>query len=449
MKGKLIRTIVLREWRTRVVKRSFLLGTLLTPLLSVGLIAASVLLTQGVDVHNVVLVEDAPGLITRQDAATGQYVPRCPGCFPERENLEYRFVREAPEDSVWKATGHTVLVEYDESVMQNKAGYLVYAKSPGVKAKRNIERDLSRALEHARVLGSTELDWEAYQRLKLDLTLYERESTATGREEGGGDEIRGGIGFMFSAILFVVLAVYGGMIMRSVVEEKSNHVVEVLVATIRPEELLLGKVIGVGAVALTQLMAWAILSTGSFALFQWVFDAGLIGDAGAVSAANEVPADLMTVMAQNKGLAVLLDIQWGVMVAGTVAFFIGGFLLYGSLYAAVGATVQSEQEGQGMVMAIIMPLMFAYIVGSSALGNPTLPIMVWLGWIPLTSPVMMLVRLATGVTWWEALLSWGLLMLTARFILGIAGRMYRLGVLHDGGRSGWKLWVHWIKGDDR
>jgi ABC-2 type transport system permease protein len=449
MKGNLVWTIVHREWRTRVVKRSFILGTLLTPLLSVGLIAVSVLLTEGSDVHNVVLVEDAPGLITRQDAASGQFVPRCPGCFPERENLEYRFVREAPEDSIWQTTGHTVLVEYDESVLQNHAGYLVYVKSPGVRAKRNIERDLSRAMEHARVLGSTELDWEAYQRLKLDLTLFERESTATGREEGGGDEVRGAIGFMFSAVLFMVLAIYGGMIMRSVVEEKSNHVVEVLVSTISPEELLLGKVVGLGAVALTQILAWALLSTVSFALFQSVYNAGWVGDAGAVSAANGIPTDLLTVMAQNEGLAVLLDIQWGLMVAGTVAFFIGGFLLYGSLYAAVGASVQSEQEGQGMVLAIIMPLMFAYIVGGGALSNPNLPVMVWLGWVPLTAPVMMLVRLATGVTWWEVLLSWGLLMLTARIILGFAGRMYRLGVLHDGGRSGWKLWMQWIKGHER
>lgn len=102
-----------------------------------------------------------------------------------------------------------------------------------------------------------------------------------------------------------------------------------------------------------------------------------------------------------------------------------------------------------MVLAIIMPLMFAYIVGGGALSNPNLPVMVWLGWVPLTAPVMMLVRLATGVTWWEVLLSWGLLMLTARIILGFAGRMYRLGVLHDGGRSGWKLWMQWIKGHER
>lgn len=447
MKGSLIGAVILREWKTRVVKRSFLLGTLLTPLLSVGLIIGSILLTDGTEVSNIVLVEDAPGLITRLDAASGQYVPRCPGCFPERDNHEYRFTRKAPEDSVWMAQGHTVLVEYDESVLQNKAGYLVYDKSPGASAKRRIERDLSRAMEHARVLESTELDWEAYQRLKLDLTLYDRESTGEGeRSDGGGEEVRGGIGFLFSAILFMVLAVYGGLIMRSVVEEKSNHVVEVLIAAVRPEELLLGKVVGIGCVALTQIVAWALLSTASFSLFQAVYDSGMMAGE-TLPMEGEVPADLMTVMAGNEALSVLLDINWLLMGIGTVAFFIGGFLLYGSLYAAVGASVQSEQEGQGMVLAIIMPLMFAYMVGGGALSNPDLPIFLWLGWVPFTSPVMMLVRLATGVAIWEAVLSWLVLLVTARLVLGLAGRIYRRGVLHGGGLSGWKLWGKWIKGD--
>lgn len=430
------------------MKKSFLLGTILTPLLSVGVIMGSILLTNGTEVDNLVLIEDAPGLITVQDAASGQYVPRCPGCFPERANLRYRFVREAPEDSVWLAQGHTVLVEYDEAVLQNASGYLVYRSSPGSMAKRSIERDLSRAMEHARVMGSTDLDWEAYQRLKLDLTLYDRESKPAGRAEGGGDEVRGMIGFLFSAVLFVILAVYGGMIMRSVVEEKSNHVVEVLVATVRPEELLLGKVLGIGGVALTQILAWALLSTLTFSAFQWVYDAGLMFGGG-VPGPAETPADLMTVMAQNEALGVLLDINWALMVAGTIAFFIGGFLLYGGLYAAIGSSVQSEQEGQGMVFAIIMPLMFAYLAGGGALSNPDLPVFTWLGWIPLTSPVMMLVRLATGVSIWEALLSWMLLMLTAWFVMKLAGRVYRLGVLHGGNGSGWRLWSKWIKGHVR
>ena len=143
-----------------------------------------------------------------------------------------------------------MLVEYDAAVLQNQAGYLVYDKSPGMTAKRNIERDLSKAMEHARVLGSTELDWQAYQRLKFDLKLIDRDANDDGaRVDGGGEEIRGTIGFLFSAVLFLVLAVYGGVILRSVVEEKSNRVVEVLIAAVRPEELLLGKVIGMGAVA--------------------------------------------------------------------------------------------------------------------------------------------------------------------------------------------------------
>ena len=445
MRGGLIGAVIAREWRTRVVKRSFLIGTLLMPFLAVGVLAGTVLLTQATDTSNVVLVEDAPGLISRIDSASGQQVPRCPGCFPEREKLSYRFTREAPADSVWLKEGITVLVEYDAAVLQNHAGYLVYDKSPGMTAKRNIERDLSKAMEHARVLGSTALDWQAYQRLKFDLKLIDREANDDGaRMDGGGEEIRGSIGFLFSALLFLVLAVYGGMILRSVVEEKSNRVVEVLVAAVRPEELLLGKVIGMGAVALTQLVAWTVLSTGAFTVFQFVFDSGALG--ASIPGQGEVPTDLLTAMAENELTAILLDINWALMAISTIGYFIGGYLLYGSIYAAVGGSVQSEQEGQGMVMAVLMPLMFAYIIGSGAMANPEMGALTWLSWFPLTSPVIMLVRVAVGVAWWEVVLSWVLLMLSARLVLALAGRAYRYGVLHTGKTSGWTLLLQWVRG---
>ena len=131
---------------------------------------------------------------------------------------------------------------------------------------------------------------------------------------------------------------------------------------------------------------------------------------------DEVPADLLTVMAENEFTRVLLDIDWALMAMSTVIFFVGGYLLYGSLYAVVGS-VQSEQEAR-MVFPIILPLMFAYIVGSGALTNPEMGAFAFLSWFPLTSPVMMLVRVAVGVQTWEVVGSW-LLMHSARGVLGV------------------------------
>ena len=133
----------------------------------------------------------------------------------------------------------------------------------------------------------------------------------------------------------------------------------------------------------------------------------------------------------------------------TVAFFVGGYMLYGSLYAAVGASVQSEQEGQGLVIPIIMPLMFAYIVAGGAMTNPEMGALQVLSWFPLTSPVIMLVRTAVGVPIWELVLSWLLLMGTARLTLALAGRAYRHGVLNNGSKSGWKLLLQWMRGHGR
>ena len=221
---------------------------------------------------------------------------------------------------------------------------------------------------------------------------------------------------------------------------------EVLIASVRPEELLLGKVVGMGAVALTQIVAWSVLSTAAFTLFQFVFDSGLM-PGNMAPGAGEVPADLLTVMAENEFTKILIEINWALMVFSTVVYFVGGYLLYGSLYAVVGASVQSEQEGQGMVFPLIMPLMFAYFFGLQAIENPEMAAFSWLSWFPLTSPVIMLIRVAVGVPMWELALSVALLLLTARFMLWMAGRAYRHGVLAGDSTSGWKLLLQWVRGN--
>ena len=197
-----------------------------------------------------------------------------------------------------------------------------------------------------------------------------------------------------------------------------------------------------------RIVAWSVLSTLAFTGFQFAFDSGMVPGAGAV-AAGEVPADLLTVMAENEFTKVLLDIDWVLMVISTVVFFVGGYLLYGSLYAVVGSTVQSEQEGQGMVFPLTMPLMFAYVFGIQAMENPDMAAFSWLSWFPLTSPVIMLIRVAVGVPFWELGLSVLLLFLTARLVLWVAGRAYRHGVLAGDSASGWALLLQWVRGHGR
>ena len=216
-----------------------------------------------------------------------------------------------------------------------------------MQAKRWMERDLSRAMEHAKVLSSTELNWEAYQRLKIDLNLVDREVSEEGdRTQGGGEEVRGFVGFMFSALLFLVLAVYGGLIIRSVVEEKSNRVVEVLIAAVRPEELAAGQGDrhggrgpdadrGVERPVHRGLFGVPIRLRQRHAVRnRWCDGPG------------EVPADLLTVMAENETTRILLDINWGLMAISTILFFVGGYLLYGSLYAAIGSSVSPSRRGR-------------------------------------------------------------------------------------------------------
>jgi ABC-2 type transport system permease protein len=429
-----IGAIAYREWRTRVRKRSFILGLILLPLLGIGGVVGMALVVRESSVNHEVLVVDHDGLITVDHQ--GEWVPHCPSCFLEREGLDYRFTREMPVDSVWLAQGFTAVVEFDGDVVQNQSGHLWYESAPGMELARWLERDLGLALEHLRVLETTDLNWPGYRALRFDLNLSTRDiKTGT-----GGVEIRSIIGFAFSIFLFMFIAIHGTTLMRSVLEEKTSRVVEVLLAVVRPVDLMWGKLIGVAAVALTQFLAWSLLSMTGMALFRSLFNAGTF--------TKGLPtADLTTLMAENELTRVLLEINWPLMVIATLVYFIGGYVLYGGLYAAAGAASENETEANQFVVPLLMPLLFSYMAGSFAIGNPDLPLGAWLSWIPFTSPVSMLIRVATGVHWAELIGSMALLWLTAWLMIKLAGRIYQVGLLHRGKKPSYRELFKWLRGN--
>jgi len=429
-----IAAIAYREWRTRVRKRSFILGLILLPLLGVGGVVGMALVVRESTVEHEVLVVDHDALITLE--YQGEWVPHCPSCFIEREGLAYRFTREMPADSVWLAQGFTAVVEFDADVVQNQSGYLWYKKAPGMQLTSWLERDLGLALEHMRVLETTDLNWPGYRALRFDLNLSTRDiKTGT-----GGVEIRSLVGFAFSVFLFMFIAVHGTTLMRSVLEEKTSRVVEVLLAAVRPVELMWGKLIGVAGVALTQFLAWSVLSMLGMTVFRALFNAGTFTE-------GLPAADFTTMLAENELTRVLLEINWPLMVAATFVYFIGGYVLYGGLYAAAGAASENETEANQFVVPLLMPLLFSYMAGSFTIGNPDLLLSAWLSWIPFTSPVSMLIRIASGVHWAEMLGSMALLWLTAWFMIKFAGRIYQVGLLHRGKKPSYRELFKWLRRD--
>ena len=432
--------IVRREYLTRVRRRAFVVATVLGPILTVGLIAGLVLLTQSTEDPVKVWVVDHDGLITVPTDGD-QFVPTCPACYRERPLLTYRFGREEKTKEVLQAEGYTCMVTFDAGLMQSEKMQLLQLSPPPGRAKRAMERDFSEALERLKVRERADLDYDAYLSLKTDVSLVALD-IETGEQKG---EERALLGFMFSVFMFTFVLIYGMHVMRGVIEEKSNRIVEVVLSTVRPSQLLAGKIAGIGLVGLTQILGWAVLSWGLFFVFGLALDqsAWMEGWAQTQGLAPEA-VDLTTVMASQSELAFLLDINWGVMLTCGALYFVLGYALYSAFFATIGAMVEQESDAQYLLLPVMAPLLFSYMLASMSLDSPESTLAIVSSFVPFSAPIYMMVRLPMGVPWWHVALSMALLLATTVALVGLAGRVYRVAILMYGKKPNMKEVVRWM-----
>jgi ABC-2 type transport system permease protein len=436
--------VVKREYVTRVRRRAFLLATLLGPVLWVGMVAGLVLLTQSTEEPVKVWVADHDGLLT-VPADDGQLVPLCPSCYPERSLLAYRFGREVKTAEELKADGFTCMVELDGGIVQSEKAQLLHLDPPSGRARRWMQRDLSQALERLKVRERSDLNYDDYLALKTDVTLVGLDM-ATGEQKGAG---QGGLGFVFSIFMLTFVMVYGMHVMRGVIEEKSNRIVEVVLSTVRPGQLLAGKIAGIGLVGLTQIVGWAVLSWVLLAVLgvaieqsawmeSWTATQGLAAGT----------ADFQAVLAAEEELAFLLDINWGVMLGCGALYFVLGYAMYAAFFATIGAMVEQESDAQYLMLPVMMPLLFSYILASMSIDAPESTLAVVSSFIPFSSPVSMMVRLPMGVPWWHVVLSMSLLAATAIVLVALAARVYRVAILMYGKSPTLREVVRWMARPD-
>jgi ABC-2 type transport system permease protein len=251
--------------------------------------------------------------------------------------------------------------------------------------------------------------------------------------------------FAFAVLIYMFIFIYGVQVMRGVIEEKTNRIVEVLVSSVKPFELMMGKILGIGLVGLTQFLMWVILSSIVMGVAQGYL---LEQQAGALVDGN-LPADVtqMTqLMNDNPLLGTLFTIPWGQFLGTFVFYFLGGFLLYGSIFAAIGAAVDSETDTQQFMIPVTIPLVFAYIISIAMIANPEGSAGTVFSMVPLTSPVVMMVRMGIGLdgAYWQLWLSMGLLVITFLAVVWLAGRIYRTGILMYGKKASYKELWKWL-----
>ena len=426
--------IIQREYLTRVKKKSFLLMTFLVPALIIAMYALIAYLSvNGADKATEVSVYDDSGIFTSE--------------FKNTETVSFSAGKtsfaEAKKEAATNEDGFILHIPKD--IEQLSKVELYSKKKVGLSALSTINAQLEEILRNKQ-LKDAGIDAKTLATIKPDISIDSKELTAEGEKDSSAGAAYA-IGFAAAILIYMSLFIYGAQVMRGVIEEKTSRIVEVVISSVKPFQLMMGKIIGIGLVGLTQFTLWIVLSTT------------LVGTAGKIllkDKVNTVKTELVEGK-QNKAIAeasnnpaltvinAVKTLNLPYIFACFLVYFLGGYLIYSALFAAVGSAVDNETETQQFMLPITLPLLFTYIMSFSfIINNPDSSLSFWLSIIPFTSPIAMMVRLPFGVPDWQLALS--IVLLISGFILTtwIAAKIYRVGILMYGKKASYKELAKWL-----
>jgi ABC-2 type transport system permease protein len=432
--------IIRREYTTRIRKKSFIIGTLLAPvgLLVYFLVIVGLSRYSSGDRLDVALLDDAGMVGQLPDAQGIHYVPANGRTLEQLKEA----VRNEELDGVLRipAIGNF-----------NKKNHTVFYYSEGKLAPEKREAIEDRVQEKIRnfKIDSLNLDRARLEMLDTDIDIDPERITDTGADESKYTAGVGlAIGGIMTFIMFFMVMMYGQMVMRSVMEEKTNRIVEVMMSSVRPFDLMLGKIIGTGAVGLTQVLIWVVLSSLIMFAMPLIMniDPQELQASGAM-AAGAPPVDAAQM--QDESLRIFSELgrqNWPLIIFSFIIFFLGGYFIYSSLFAAIGSAMSDDLgEGQALALPVTLPIIFAfYVTAFAGVRNPDSGLMVFTSLFPLFSPIAMPFRMAFNPPWWQVALSLLFVILAAIFFVWLAGRIYRVGILLYGKKVNFKEIGRWM-----
>ena len=430
-----IKIILLREYFTRVKKRSFLLTTFLVPLLFIGMYVGIFYLTASSisDSYETVYILDEQGIVGQQLQST--------------KNVNYVISKEGYNDQIQhlsKSEENSSLLLIPLDFFDKKHVQFLSASKPSISTQNYIEGDLNKILQQYHYTKAG-INTELLNNIDTKVKISAKEITIEGESKDSYTEVAMGIAMGLSMLVYITLFLYGSQVMRGVIEEKSSRIVEVIISSVKPFELMMGKIIGIGLVGLTQFFLWIILSVALSLIASTV----LLSGVNMEEILSNTPQSQMMGESSMLGIeikAVLEAINIPQLIICFLIFFLGGYLLYSALFAAVGSAVDSETEASQFTMPITMPLLLTYVLSMGLLvHNPHGAVATTLSFIPFTSPIAMLVRIPFGVPTWQIILS--ALLLIGGFIVTtwVASRIYRVGILMHGKKVNYKQLIKWFK----
>ena len=451
MKIRNIKTIISREYMTRVKKKSFLLTTFLVPVLFAAMcILPSVIMFMAKDKGKQVAVVDQSGIVMPY--------------LVDTDAVDYSdYSTESPEDMKqrFQDLGLDVMVVVSPlDTVAKTVTVASYSDKPlSVDMKESIGRKVNEAVEDYRIslyeMGDLK---QILDDVESDISVATYTLGEEGEEKITSSEVYMIISMVLSMIIYMFIAMFSGMVMQSVIEEKASRVVEVLVSSVKATELMFGKIIGVACVALTQFFLWIILTlvlVGGFSAFAG-FDS-LMGDPAQTEQMMSMTAqmggadmaEMTAAMSQEDGLGAVMstlkDINWAQMIIAFVVYFALGYLLYASFFAAIGSAVENEADTTQLQMPVTVPLLLAFFIALYAFNAPDSAIVWWGSMIPFTSPIVMLSRIPFGVPAWELALSIALLVATFAACGWLSAKIYKIGILMFGKKTSFKDLWKWLR----
>ncbi|MCX6321833.1 MAG: ABC transporter permease [Bacteroidia bacterium] len=446
-----ISVIIKREYVTRVRKKSFIIMTILAPLLMAGLfvLLPILMMNQEGDFKRIAVVEDNSDLFKGVIKATKDAE------FVYLENTKVEDLKKTFEKDGY----YGILYISPELVSTPNAVYLISTKQPPIGLLQHIENSLKKEIERQKLLTYKieNLD-EIIKNIETNVTVQTKKLDESGVEKGTSTGIAMALAYINAFVMYMLVFIFGAQVMRGVIEEKTSRVVEVIISSVKPIQLMMGKIIGIALVGLTQFLIWIFLTMAAVTVLKTT----VLPKTGPTEITQSIPQNMMAgdqqaaVTAQTKSVSPELaefskmfdnamNQPWGLIIICFIFYFITGYLLYASVFAAIGSAVDNDTETQQFMMPVMIPIILGLMVAMGTMQNPESSLSFWCSMIPLTSPIVMMARIPFGVPYWQIAVSMAIMLITFGGFVWMAAKVYRTGILMYGKKTSWKEMWKWLR----
>jgi len=429
--------IIQREFLSRVKKKTFLLVTVLGPLIFAAImIVPAVLASMPEDEKRIIVLDEATLLIPnegREEYPLEYLDPR----ENDLESAKAFFANSDYDALLYIPTGES----WDPDFIKNNI--LLFGKDdPSINMVQYLDGVLEKQLNEEKLLrNGVDPEVVAQSITQVNIKSYTL-GDAKNEAVQSATPIKMALGYIAGMMIYFFIFFYAVQVMRGVIEEKTSRIVEVIISSVRPYQLMMGKILGIGSVGVVQFLIWVILSGGIYLIASAFFLPDLLAnqaELGATGAAN---------VQDVQGLAVfdmIRSINFPLILGGFLFYFFGGYFLFSAMFAALGSAIDQEADSQQFMLPVTLPMILALVTATNVIQEPNGPLAFWMSMIPFTSPITMMIRLPFGIPIWQVLLSGAILIGTFFAMVGLAGKIYRVGILMYGKKVTWKELIKWLR----